>query len=207
MNSTNQDDNFIADFKFKILTIGDSGVGKTSILRRYAEDTFTLHHIYTIGVDFKSKNITYDGKNIGLKIWDTAGQERFKNLNKQYYKNSNGIMLVFDINDMNSFEALKGWMHRIREYVDIETVPIVLIGNKCDLQERQVLLEDGQRVANEFGIKYFETSACKNINIENAFLELIDSILKIEINKKPANDIKDKKVNINEKNVSRSGCC
>jgi len=153
------------DYTLKILTIGESAVGKTCILLRFTDNQFLMNHITTIGIDYKSKKITSGQYSVKLKIWDTAGQERFRNITKQYYKGADGILLVYDITDRNSFEKIKDWMKQIQENTIKEQIGIVLLGNKCDLEDRQVSLEEGQNIAKEYGILFWETSAFKDKNI------------------------------------------
>lgn len=166
------------DYTLKILTIGESAVGKTCILLRFTDNQFLMNHITTIGIDYKSKKITSGQYSVKLKIWDTAGQERFRNITKQYYKGADGILLVYDITDRNSFEKIKDWMKQIQENTIKEQIGIVLLGNKCDLEDRQVSLEEGQNIAKEYGILFWETSAFKDKNITESFEGLTNMILK-----------------------------
>ena len=142
---------------FKILTIGESGVGKTCILRRFVENKFLKNHLATIGIDFKTKNIEIDGTPIKLKIWDTAGQERFRNITNQYYKGADGIILVFDVTDQKSFEKIKEWMSQIRANTQADQIGLVLLGNKCDIESRIISKNDGEELGKELGIEYYET--------------------------------------------------
>ncbi|XP_055373174.1 ras-related protein Rab-8A [Condylostylus longicornis] len=164
------------DYLFKLLLIGDSGVGKTCILFRFSEDSFSSSFISTIGIDFKIRTIELDGKKIKLQIWDTAGQERFRTITTAYYRGSMGIMLVYDITQEKSFENIKNWIRNIEEN-SAEDVEKMLIGNKCDFnQRRQVSKERGEQLACEYGIKFLETSAKSSINVEEAFLILATDI-------------------------------
>jgi Ras-related protein Rab-8A len=169
-----------AEYTLKILTIGESGVGKTCVLLRYTDNKFIKTHLTTIGIDYKAKTISIGGKTIRLKIWDTAGQERFKNITQQYYKNADGILLVFDVSDRNSYEKVREWMKQIQLYCVKETIGMVLIGNKCDVENREVSFEDGEKLAKEFNIKYFETSALNNYNIEETFIYLSQEIMRVK---------------------------
>ena len=139
---------------FKILTIGESGVGKTCILRRFVENKFLKNHLATIGIDFKTKNIEIDGTPIKLKIWDTAGQERFRNITNQYYKGADGIILVFDVTDQKSFEKIKEWMSQIKANTQADQIGLVLLGNKCDIEPRTISKNDGEELGKELGIEY-----------------------------------------------------
>ena len=162
---------------FKILTIGESGVGKTCILRRFVENKFLKNHLATIGIDFETKNIEIDGTPIKLKIWDTAGQERFRNITNQYYKGADGIILVFDVTDQKSFEKIKEWMSQIKANTQADQIGLVLLGNKCDIEPRTISKNDGEELGKELGIEYYETSAMKGDGIAQAFEFLAKNIL------------------------------
>uniref|UniRef100_A0A3B3UAS6 Ras-related protein Rab-13 n=1 Tax=Poecilia latipinna TaxID=48699 RepID=A0A3B3UAS6_9TELE len=183
------------DYLFKLLLIGDSGVGKTCVLFRFSEDAFNSTFISTIGIDFKIRTIELDGKKIKLQIWDTAGQERFRTITTAYYRGAMGIMLVYDITNEKSFDNIKNWIRNIEEHASSDVERMVL-GNKCDVNDkRQVSKDRGEKVriagmswclffffpcivsdffssepvqlALEYGIKFMETSAKANINVEN----------------------------------------
>ena len=179
----------------KILTIGESGVGKTCILLRYTDNKFIKHHLTTIGIDYKTKDVTINNKeqninnkSIKLKIWDTAGQERFRNITQQYYKGADGIVLVFDLTDRNSFEKVREWMKQIQTYTQKDSIGIVLLGNKCDAENKAVSTEEASEIAKEFNMKFYETSAMNNINIEESFRDLSIDIIKIKEAKNSSND-------------------
>lgn len=166
------------DYTFKILTIGESEVGKTCILLRYTDNKFSKHHLTTIGIDFKTKIINYYTNKIKLYIWDTAGQERFRNIAQQYYNGADGIFLVFDVTERATFEKVTEWMKQILSYNTKERVGIILLGNKVDSDKRVVTTEEGNNLAKEFDIKYFETSALTNYNIDESFNCMVDEIVK-----------------------------
>ncbi|XP_044065196.1 ras-related protein Rab-13 isoform X3 [Siniperca chuatsi] len=133
------------DFLFKLLLIGDSGVGKTCLIIRLAEDNFNSTYISTIGIDFKVKTIEVDGKKVKLQVWDTAGQERFKTITTAYYRGAMGIILVYDITDEKSFENIQNWMKSIKENASAG-VSRMLLGNKCDIEaKRKVSKETGEK--------------------------------------------------------------
>ena len=163
---------------FKILTIGESGVGKTCILRRYVENKFLKNHLATIGIDFKTKNVVVNSKEIKLKIWDTAGQDRFRNITNQYYKGADGIFLVFDLTDRSTFEKIENWMKQITANTHSEEIGLVLLGNKCDSEGRVVQESEGIDMATTLGIKYFETSALNGYNINESFQFLTEEIMR-----------------------------
>ncbi|KAJ8247904.1 hypothetical protein GJAV_G00251890 [Gymnothorax javanicus] len=160
------------DYLFKLLLIGDSGVGKTCLLFRFSEDAFNTTFISTIGIDFKIRTIELDGKKIKLQIWDTAGQERFRTITTAYYRGAMGIMLVYDITNEKSFENIKNWIRNIEEHASSD-VERMILGNKCDMNDkRQVFKERGEKLAIDYGIKFLETSAKSSINVEEAFFTL-----------------------------------
>lgn len=169
------------DYLFKLLLIGDSGVGKTSILFKFSEDTFSPAFISTIGIDFKIRTITVDGKKIKLQVWDTAGQERFRTITTAYYRGAMGIMLVYDVSNLKSFENISNWIRNIEMHATSD-VELMILGNKCDIADkRQVSKEKGEQLALQHSIKFMETSAKANINIEEAFTTLARDIkLKVE---------------------------
>jgi len=163
---------------FKILTLGEGGVGKTAILKRYVENKFEKHHLATIGIDYQSKTIKIKNKEIKLKIWDTAGQERYKNIASQLYKGADGIMLVYDITDDYSFSKITDWMEQINNNLSKNDIGIVLIGNKSDIEDRMIDKEKGEEKAKEYGIEFYETSALNGNGINEAFEGLAKQILK-----------------------------
>jgi len=165
------------DLLFKLLLIGDSGVGKTCILFRFSDDAFNNTFISTIGIDFKIKTIELRGKKIKLQIWDTAGQERFHTITTSYYRGAMGIMLVYDITNAKSFDNIAKWLRNIQEHAN-EDVEKMILGNKCDAEDKRVIgKERGETIARENGVRFLETSAKTNVNIERAFMELSESIL------------------------------
>ena len=165
------------DITFKILTIGESGVGKTCIAKRFVQDKFVKNHLVTIGVDYFAKTLHINNKDVKLKIWDTAGQERFKTLTAQYYKGADGILLVYDVSDEESYEKIRDWMGQIALNTQKDDLGLVLLGNKCDLHERTVTKEMGDKLGEELKIKYFETSALSGQGINESFVELTRIIM------------------------------
>ena len=163
---------------FKILTIGEGGVGKTCILRRFVENKFLKSHLATIGIDFRTKIIKVYGRNIKLKIWDTAGQERYRNITNQIFKGADGIVLVYDVNNEVSYAKIKDWIEQITSNVSRDEISLVLLGNKCDIEERVISKEKGQEMADELKVKYYETSALAGTGIDEAFEGLTKEILK-----------------------------
>jgi Ras-related protein Rab-1A len=164
------------DYLFKLLLIGDSGVGKSCLLLRFADDTYTESYISTIGVDFKIRTIELDGKTIKLQIWDTAGQERFRTITSSYYRGAHGIIVVYDITDQESFNNVKQWLQEIDRYA-CENVNKLLVGNKSDLtSKRAVETTAAKEYADQLGIPFLETSAKSATNVEQAFLTMAAEI-------------------------------
>ena len=162
--------------KIQILTLGDGKVGKTSILKRYNEDAFTSHHLTTIGIDFITRDVQINNETVPVKIWDTAGQERFRTITHTFYKQAEGVLLVFDVTDKTSYENLHNWINSIHEHAD-EKIIKYLIANKIDMnEERKVTKEEGQKMANQYNMKYFETSAKTNTNITESIEGLAKDI-------------------------------
>ena len=161
----------------KIITLGDSHVGKTSLMVKFIENKFTVNYMSTVGFDLKCKTMQINNEEIKLIIHDTAGQERFRSLASNYIKKANGILLVYDISDKKSFENIGKWMDDIIEETGYK-LPIVLVGNKSDLtKERVVTKEEGEIAAKEYNLTFFETSCKDGDNIENCFKNLIEQIL------------------------------
>lgn len=160
------------DVLIKLLMIGDSGVGKSCLLLRFSDDSFTPTFITTIGIDFKIKTVDLNGKRVKLQIWDTAGQERFRTITTAYYRGANGILMVYDVTDENSFLNIRNWMKSIDQHA-ADSVKRILIGNKSDMaQERVIETERGQALAEEYGIQFYEASAKTNDNVTGAFMEI-----------------------------------
>ncbi|KAH9258942.1 hypothetical protein BASA81_002562 [Batrachochytrium salamandrivorans] len=158
------------DLQIKLLMIGDSGVGKTCLLLRYANDSFSPTFITTIGIDFKIKTVSIDDSVVKLQIWDTAGQERFRTITVSYFRGAQGILLCYDVCDRGSFENIANWIAQIEQHADVNVIK-VLIGNKCDADPSkiQVTEAEGQALADQYGIKFYLTSAKSDIRVTDAF--------------------------------------
>eukprot|EP01051_Picozoa_sp_SAG22_P023556 SAG22_NODE_6129_length_895_cov_1.271357_2_plen_169_part_01 len=160
------------DYLFKMLLIGDSGVGKSCLLLRFAEGKYEEDYLSTIGVDFKTRFIELDDKKIKFQLWDTAGQERFRTITSSYYRGSHGIIIVYDVTDEKSFEDVNIWLEEIEKHAG-QSVCKLLVGNKSDLSEsRVVTFEQGKAFAEAKGMSFFETSAKGNYNVEESFTAL-----------------------------------
>lgn len=173
------------DYLFKLLLIGDSGVGKSCLLLRFADDTYTESYISTIGVDFKIRTIQMDGKSIKLQIWDTAGQERFQSLGVAFYRGADCCVLVFDVNVAKTFENLDSWRDEFLIQAgprDPENFPFVVLGNKIDLENQRVVSNKRAMAwcQAKGNIPFFETSAKEAINVEQAFQTIAKNALKQE---------------------------
>lgn len=162
------------DFTFKIVVLGDSGVGKTGFLTRLVDDQFSLESQSTIGVEFKTSILSINGKTIKIQIWDTAGQERYRNIAKQYYNGSNGFLIFYDISSSLSFANLNMWLKLIN-FKQGENV--MICGNKCDLKEnRMITTEEGRKFAEENNIMFSEVSAFNGTNVRECFEDFITHI-------------------------------
>ena len=194
-----EDQNF--DYMFKILIIGNSSVGKTSFLFRYADDSFTSAFVSTVGIDFKVKTVFRQNKRVKLQIWvcirltgnsfshlfidslftrhclqDTAGQERYRTITTAYYRGAMGFILMYDVTNEESFNSVQDWVTQIKTY-SWDNAQVILVGNKCDCQEERVVsFERGRQLADQLGLEFFETSAKENVNVKAVFERLVDVI-------------------------------
>ncbi|RMC07841.1 hypothetical protein DUI87_15310 [Hirundo rustica rustica] len=198
-----------SDYLFKLLLIGDSGVGKSCLLLRFADDTYTESYISTIGVDFKIRTIELDGKTIKLQIWDTAGQERFRTITSSYYRGAHGIIVVYDVTDQESFNNVKQWLQEIDRYAS-ENVNKLLVGNKCDLTTKKVVdYTTAKEFADSLGIPFLETSAKNATNVEQSFMTMAAEIKKRMGPGATAGGAEKSNVKIQSTPVKQSsgGCC
>ena len=205
------------DYSVQLLIIGDSSVGKTSILTRYSNGTFKEDYIATVGLDYYSKNEILNNKTIHIKIWDTAGQERYKALTQGFFRNAQGVMVVYDVSNSESFENLKYWISSIQKNIDSKkiSIPVIILGNKIDVgEDREIKTEDAEKFAEENKYKYFETSAKTGEGIDDAVRELVNQVLR---NLDKGNDIigsrkERESVTLNNssgenKGGKKKGCC
>ncbi|OTF74723.1 ras-related protein Rab-35-like protein [Euroglyphus maynei] len=180
------------DYLFKLLIIGDSGVGKSSLLLRFADNTFSGTYISTIGVDFKIRTVEIDNERVKLQIWDTAGQERFRTITSTYYRGAHGVIIVYDVTNGDSFHNISRWLQEIEQNCEVENK--ILVGNKNDDPSLKVVLtKDAQRIAELMKIQLYETSAKENINVEEMFLAITKMVLrtkKEQLNRQSKNNEK-----------------
>ncbi len=216
-NSGSVDINY--DYKCQLIVIGDSTVGKTSLLFQYNNQLNPLKQVATVGIDYFTKDVLIEGKVVRTKIWDTAGQERFRSITDNFFKCANGVILVFDLNNRESFDNLKLWIQSIKLKVVNKNIRQILIGNKLDLK-REISFEEGQEFANDYGLVYFETSAKTNSNIQKSIDYLILEIYKTgdlektknttrcDLSNTSNNNSKGKKdINNLEKTKKEKSCC
>lgn len=195
------------DFLIKLLLIGDSGVGKSCLLTRFCDDTFSPSFITTIGIDFKIRTIELDGKRIKLQIWDTAGQERFRTITTAYYRGAMGILLVYDVTDPKSFENIDTWYANVEQHAT-ENVDKILVGNKSDWTEKRVVTEEeGKGKAERLGIGFVETSAKDNAFVEFAFFQLASAIKARLIDSQIKEEEKGTVLAQQENNSAQQGSC
>ena len=193
------------DEKIKLMVLGDSNVGKSSILTKYCKNQFLSKYITTIGIDFQIKYLNINNKRIKVQIWDTAGQERYRVVTKNYFNTSNGFIIIYDITDRSSFNNINNWMDQIESFIGKE-VKCILFGNKNDLDnKRDVQIEEGEELAKKYNCPFFETSAKEGNNIEEGFKEIVMEIIKDNKNSKVKRNnsiiLKSKKVK------QKSNCC
>ena len=198
------------DEKIKIMIIGETRVGKTSLISKYCKNEFSGgQYLSTIGIDFQIKNLKINSKKIRLQIWDTAGEERFRNIAKNYFQSSDGFLVVYDIANNESFETLDYWIEEIKANSQ-ELSKMILVGNKCDKEkERKIQKEDGKAYAKKKQIKFYEVSAKDGTNVNEVFEILVKDILK---SYSPSENLKKRgsrmlSVPIPQQQNKKSNCC
>jgi len=201
------------DYLFKLVLIGDSGVGKSCLLLRFADDAFTESYISTIGVDFRFRTVKIDQKTVKLQIWDTAGQERFRTITSAYYRGAGGIIMVYDVTSGDSFEHVNDWLKEVNRYASEGTCKL-LVGNKSDrTTDKVVTAEQAKEYADDLGIAFLETSAKSAQNVEEAFLTMAGELIKQRVSRSGGKDNSDgsrDKVDLGGKKGGKSvieGCC
>ncbi|XP_051127495.1 ras-related protein Rab11D-like [Andrographis paniculata] len=167
------------DYVFKVVLIGDSSVGKSQMLSRFARNEFSLDSKATIGVEFQTRTVVIDRKSVKAQIWDTAGQERYRAVTSAYYRGALGAILAYDITKRKSFDHIPRWLEELRAHADDNTV-MILVGNKSDLEDqREVPTEDAKEFAQTEGLFFLETSALEATNVEEAFLTVLTEIFNV----------------------------
>ena len=205
------DQNIKEDEKFKVVVVGDSGVGKTNLIKRFILNEFSLDSKATVGVEFISKNYNINNKIIKIEIWDTAGQERYKSITSAYYKGAKGAMIVYDVTNQTSFNNIDKWYFEIKEKAS-KNINLMLIGNKTDLN-KVICREDAINKAKSLNIPVMETSANNSSNVKEAFYDLIKemykSVLKLKEKFEQKENRKEEgiKINIENKNISKKKKC
>jgi small GTP-binding protein len=163
----------------KLLLIGESSVGKSCLLLRYADNKFQESFFTTVGIDFKVRAVTVDNLKVRLQVWDTAGQEKFRTITKAYYRGAHGILLVFDVSNADTFAQCQGWMNSISENLS-DPVVIVLVGNKCDLVDKiEVTEKEAKTWADGMDVLYFQTSALNGEGIKEMVYELLEIVPRV----------------------------
>jgi Ras-related protein Rab-1A len=194
------------DYLFKLVLIGDSGVGKSCLLLRFADDAFTESYISTIGVDFRFRTVKIDKKTVKLQIWDTAGQERFRTITSAYYRGADGIIMVYDVTTQDSFAHVNDWLNEVNRYASEGTCKL-LVGNKSDRADKVVQTETAKAFADNLGIPFLETSAKNASNVEAAFLTMASELIRIR-DQRGAGAGKPKGEPLRENTQkSKPGCC
>ena len=198
------------DFKLKIVIIGDSGVGKTNLLKRFVSNVFTENTKATVGVEFMTKSYKINKHIFKIELWDTAGQERYKSITAVYYKGAKGALIVYDTTSKPSFDDIDKWLNEIRDKSSND-IKLMIIGNKIDLKEfREVPNELAMNKAKELGIPLMETSALDATNVKEAFCDLLKEIYKdLKSKNKNFEDTLENKdgINIDTNSKKKSGCC
>ncbi|CAI0452194.1 unnamed protein product [Linum tenue] len=193
------------EYLFKIVIIGDSAVGKSNLLSRYARNEFNLHSKATIGVEFQTQSMEIDGKEIKAQIWDTAGQERFRAVTSAYYRGAVGALVVYDISRKTTFESVGRWLDELKMHSDT-TVAKMLVGNKCDLDNiRDVSVEDGTTLAEQEDLFFMETSALDSTNVKKAFEIVIREIYNNVSRKVLNSDAYKAELSLNRVTISNDG--
>ena len=193
---------------YKILLLGDMSVGKSCLLLRFCDNSYQEAHLTTIGLDFRLKTINLnDNRKVKIQIWDTAGEDRFRSITRNYYKGAKGILLIFDVTDKETFGHVRDWIEKIHEESP-EKITIFLVGNKIDKNDERVISnEEGKKIAEEFNISYFETSAKCNIGVEEVFTHLVKEVDSIYM-KEHKEEVENKALSIQKtNNKNKKKCC
>lgn len=196
----------------KVVLLGDGGVGKSSLMNRFVSGKFDSQSFHTIGVEFLNKDVSVEGQSYTLQIWDTAGQERFKSLRTPFYRGSDLCLLVYAVDDVESFKNLAMWRKEFLYYADVrekDNFPFILLGNKIDVNERVVSQEEAHRFCREIGgIPYYETSAKDSTNVDVAFNAAVKRLNELEQSKAKSDFLATEGVNLAKvPKKENSSCC
>ena len=196
----------IDDSVYKVLILGDSSVGKTCFLLKYTDKVFNEVYMSTIGLDYRLKTLTLkNGKKVKLQIWDTAGQDRFRTITKNYYKGANGIILIYDVTNTETYDNVENWISQIKEEASPNVV-IYLVGNKVDMEDkRKVSTEEGQKIADDNNLPFIETSAKSDININETFDNLVEKMDSVFSNLEKKDSVAISGNSLNKENKKK--CC
>ena len=198
------------DEKIQIIMIGESGVGKTSLIKRYTNNIFNSNHLETIGIEVYNREEKINNKIIQIKFWDTAGQEIFHSLTKNFYRKADGIIIVYDITNKESFERIQDWIKSIYDNTDTyKEIQMIIVGNKIDLEEmREVTKEDGLKIGKYYEIDFYEASAKNDEGVNNFMIKIIRDILNNRVNNRNTINIKNYKSGIDgDDNDTRNCFC
>jgi len=194
------------EYLFKIVLVGDSGVGKSCLLLRFADDNFTSSHICTIGVDFRFRRLTVGNKTVKMQIWDTAGQERFRTMSSAYYRGAHGIVIVYDVTNQKSFDNIEDWITEVNHHASKNSIK-VLVGNKADLDwKRLVNKQQAKAMAESIGISFLETSAKDSTNVEEAFVTMAEQLVRAKDSSAKEMIVEDIDLEV-EQLAKESSCC
>ena len=200
-----------AKYIIKILTLGDTLVGKSSIVLRFSDNRFDDNQLATIGIDYKTKYIKVKDASVKVLLWDTAGQEKFRNIARQYYKGANGVLLIYDVCDRKSYERIGFWMDELKQNNEIEQLYIILVGNKIDLEEKRVVTrEEAEKYAEDNNINYLEVSAKTGEGILDLFNEVTKGTMDKVFNDQDNNEDKEKiktYLDTNNNRKRKRKCC
>ena len=197
------------DERIQLIMVGESGVGKTSLIRRYTNNIFNSNHLETIGIEFFNKEERINDQIIQIKLWDTAGQEIFHSLTKNFYRKADGIIIVYDITNKESFERIQDWVKSVYDNTDTyKEIQMIIVGNKIDLEERrEVSKEEGLKIGKYFEIDFFEASAKNAEGVRNFMIKIIEDILNNKVNNRNSINIKNYKNGNDDEDNERNCFC
>ena len=193
----------------QLIMVGEIGVGKTSLIRRYTNNIFNTNHLETIGIEFFNKEERINDQIIQIKLWDTAGQEIFHSLTKNFYRKADGIIIVYDITNKESFERIQDWVKSVYDNTDTyKEIQMIIVGNKIDLEERrEVSKEEGLKIGKYFEIDFFEASAKNAEGVRNFMIKIIEDILNNKVNNRNSINIKNYKNGNDDEDNERNCFC